>query len=241
MQAKTQAKHVYIESRARPLKSYTLELVRLLSVLSESSVASALMKHVHVMLPFFSALPKSRKQLTRLLVERWSADEDEGVRILAFLCLIRLTRLDQASMYESTAKAMYLAYVKNCKFTSPGTWPLINFMRRSLAELFALDQKSAYNHAFVYVRQLSIGEYSCHACCQLPYLLPVANLVARSVTIQPPYLPQACGTRSPCRRRSRSSLCTTGSSSTHSTSGCSSSAPRTPARTFKTWSTLWRR
>ena len=46
----------------RPLKSYTLELVRLLSVLSESSVASALLKHVHVMLPFFSALPKSRKQ-----------------------------------------------------------------------------------------------------------------------------------------------------------------------------------
>ena len=136
---------------------YTLELVRLLSVLSEASVASALLKHVHVMLPFYSALPKSSKQLTRLLVERWSADEDEGVRILAFLCLIRLTRLDQKSMYESTAKAMYLAYVKNCKFTSPGTWPLINFMRRSLAELFALDPKSAYNHAFVYVRQLSIS------------------------------------------------------------------------------------
>ena len=30
-------------------------------------------------------------------------------------------------------------------------------MRRSLAELFALDLKSAYNHAFVYVRQLSIA------------------------------------------------------------------------------------
>ena len=40
---------------------------------------------------------------------------------------------------------------------SPGTWPLINFMRRSLAELFALDPKSGYNHAFVYVRQLSIA------------------------------------------------------------------------------------
>ena len=82
----------------RPLKLYTLELVRLLSVLSEASVASALLKHVHVMLPFYSALPKSAKQLTKVLVERWSADEDEGVRILAFLCLIRLTRLDQASV-----------------------------------------------------------------------------------------------------------------------------------------------
>jgi hypothetical protein len=55
-------------------------------------------------------------------------------------------------MYETTAKQMYLAYVKNCKFTSPNSWPVINFMRRSLAELFALNQRAAYNYAFVYVR-----------------------------------------------------------------------------------------
>ena len=78
----------------KPLKLYTLELVRLLSVLTEASVVSALLKHVHAMLPFYSALPKSAKHLTRLLIERWSAHEDEGVRVLAFLCLIRLTRLD---------------------------------------------------------------------------------------------------------------------------------------------------
>ena len=51
---------------------------------------------------------------------------------------------------------MYIC-LKNAKFTSPSTWPVINFMRRSLSELMSLDKKAAYNHAFVYVRQLSIS------------------------------------------------------------------------------------
>lgn len=73
----------------RALKTYTMELVRLLSVLTEASVVSALLKHVHAMLPFFSAVPKSAKNLTKVLVEKWSAADDEGVRILAFLSIIR--------------------------------------------------------------------------------------------------------------------------------------------------------
>jgi len=42
------------------------------------------------------------------------------------------------------------------KFTSPNTLPLINFMRRSLAEIFNLDPVLSYRYAFVYIRQLTI-------------------------------------------------------------------------------------
>ena len=140
----------------RMLKLYTMSLVNLLGVSTEPSAVGAVLKHVHSMLPFFSALPKSSKHLVQLLVLRWSTEETDSVRILSFLCLMRLTR-STPGLFGSVVKQMYMAYVKNSKFTSPSTWPKINFMRRSLAELFALDQKAAYNHAFVYIRQLSIA------------------------------------------------------------------------------------
>ncbi len=73
----------------RSLKSYTMDLVRLISVLSERSVVTVLLKHVHQLIPFFAALPKSAKHLMKALIDSWSTHEDEGVRILAFLSIMR--------------------------------------------------------------------------------------------------------------------------------------------------------
>lgn len=49
-----------------------------------------------------------------------------------------------------------MAYVKNSKFVSLNGLAAINFMRRSLVEMFALDSNVSYQHVFLYIRQLAI-------------------------------------------------------------------------------------
>lgn len=47
-------------------------------------------------------------------------------------------------------------FVKNTKFMSPKTQPVITFMQNSLVEIFSLDDHLTYQHGFVYIRQLAI-------------------------------------------------------------------------------------
>jgi len=137
----------------RHVKVYLLELCKLLARVSEPAVATVLLKHVHQMVPFFQAFQKGAKKVLTRLVSSWCQGE-ETVRILSFMCVVRLVR--NTPMLETAVKQMYMAYVKNCKFTSPSSLPLISFMRRSLVELMGLDHNLAYYHAFVYIRQLAI-------------------------------------------------------------------------------------
>ena len=51
---------------------------------------------------------------------------------------------------------MYTAYVRNTKFTSPNTLPLIRVMQRTLAEVGQLNLEVTYKYAFTFIRQLSI-------------------------------------------------------------------------------------
>ncbi|CAF1002106.1 unnamed protein product [Didymodactylos carnosus] len=57
---------------------------------------------------------------------------------------------------QALVKKMYLDYLKNCKFTLPTTLPLINFIQRSLVELYSLDPTVTYQHGFVFLRQLAV-------------------------------------------------------------------------------------
>lgn len=138
-----------------PMKSYLTSSVKVLAAVAEPEIVRVLLKHTLQLVPYYTAFPKISKALTKRLIQFWCTGE-EAVRVLALMAIVRITRNSSDELLQLVLKDMYLSYVKNCKFTSPSTWPVINFMKHSLVEVFALNQSLAYKHAFVYIRQLAI-------------------------------------------------------------------------------------
>lgn len=138
-----------------PLKDYFIDLTKLLEHVSSTNILVVLLKHLHQISPMIASFSTLTKPILKRLVVLWSTSE-ETVRVLAFLSILRITRGQQTSFLNLILKAMYLSYVRNSKFVSPGTLPSINFMRRSLTEMFALDLNVSYQHVFLYIRQLAI-------------------------------------------------------------------------------------
>lgn len=139
-----------------PLRNYLTDLTNLFEHVTSPNIVIALLKHLHQISDMMASFTVLTKPILKRLVVMWSTAGDETIRVLAFLCILKIVRGQQITLLNTILKAMYLAYVRNAKFVSPGTLPGINFMRRSLVEMFALDLNVSYQHVFLYIRQLAI-------------------------------------------------------------------------------------
>ncbi|KAK3575974.1 hypothetical protein CHS0354_037340 [Potamilus streckersoni] len=137
------------------IKNYLTSILQLMTHLSDASMVNVILKHIHRMVGYYACFPKLTKLMMKKVIVVWSTGEETS-RVLAFLCINRLVHVKQEELLETCIKQMYMAYVKNCKFTSPNTLPMINFMQRTLVELFAINFALTYEYAFIYIRQLAI-------------------------------------------------------------------------------------
>ncbi|XP_066261385.1 nucleolar complex protein 2 [Euwallacea similis] len=137
------------------LKTYFIDLLKLLVGVTSSNIQTVVLKHLHYMSPMLNSYTNITKSILTKLIRIWGTAED-SVRVLAFFCILRIVNNQMAGTLDICLKSMYMTYVKNSKFVSISTLASINFMRRSLVEMYTLDLNVAYSHVFLYIRQLAI-------------------------------------------------------------------------------------
>ena len=124
-------------------------------------VLSSLAKYI----PYFTAYPKLSKLYLKTCVQLWCApldtsEEYNTVRLHAFLRVRQLAITQPYPFIEDCLKLTYLSYAKRSKFGTASNvtsvLPTLTFMGNCVVELYTLDYASAYQHAFVYIRQLAL-------------------------------------------------------------------------------------
>lgn len=76
--------------------------------------------------------------------------------VFSFLFLRDLCVQLSSDCIDDCIKGMYKAYVLNCQFVNPTKLQHIQFLGNCFIELLRLDLPTAYQHAFVFIRQLAM-------------------------------------------------------------------------------------
>ncbi|ORC92757.1 nucleolar complex protein 2 [Trypanosoma theileri] len=137
-------------------------LLSLMVSVSESSSDAVLTAGLlHALTPFVPVLHYMKgitKVVLKTALSLCSADE-ESVRIAAYVVVraIATRATGTRSMYQSTAfKGMFLTLVRTAHNYNIRNAPLIAFLMNCVVDLYGTDMEAAYQHTFVYLRQLAI-------------------------------------------------------------------------------------
>ncbi|KAL5525179.1 NOC2 [Sanghuangporus sanghuang] len=135
--------------------SFFHNVLQLIEQLSATDMLVLAVTESAKLLPYVMSSRKAVKSYLKTCLKLWSSAEDEA-RISAFLAIRRLSSSGDEAIKDMALKSTYLSLLRNAKSTNAHTLPSINLMKNSASELFCEDHAAAYQHAFVYIRQLAV-------------------------------------------------------------------------------------
>eukprot|EP00559_Dactyliosolen_fragilissimus_P001736 CAMPEP_0184860358 /NCGR_PEP_ID=MMETSP0580-20130426/5250_1 /TAXON_ID=1118495 /ORGANISM="Dactyliosolen fragilissimus" /LENGTH=862 /DNA_ID=CAMNT_0027357427 /DNA_START=76 /DNA_END=2664 /DNA_ORIENTATION=+ len=147
------------------INTFLKATLHLLSEAKESKLVTFILKSLSKYLPYLPSFPRVAKALLKSTISLWSSTNDSSsdyqkVRLNAFLRIRQLALTQPFPFIEQCLKSSYLAYARRSKFASGATvtslLPTLTFMGNCVVELYSLDYTSSYQHAFIYIRQMTL-------------------------------------------------------------------------------------
>ncbi|OMO74436.1 Nucleolar complex protein 2 [Corchorus capsularis] len=137
------------------LKSYLGNALHVLNQMTDTEMISFTLNRLQCSSVFLAAFPSLLRKYIKVALHFWGTGSG-ALPDVSFLFLKDLCVSLGSDCLDDCCRGIYKAYVLNCHFVNAVKLQHIQFLANCVIELIRVDLPTAYQHAFVFIRQLSM-------------------------------------------------------------------------------------
>lgn len=137
------------------VKSYLGNSLHVLNQMTDTEMISFTLRRLKFSSLFLAAFPSLLRKYVKVALHFWGTGGG-ALPVVAFLFLRDLCIRLGSDCLDDCFKGIYKAYILNCHFINAVKLQHIQFLSNCVVELLGVDLPSAYQHAFVFIRQLAM-------------------------------------------------------------------------------------
>ncbi|RCV42319.1 hypothetical protein SETIT_9G206700v2 [Setaria italica] len=140
------------------MRIYLANALHMITEMTDEQMIAFTIHRVRASAVFLAAFPSLLRKYVKALLHTWA--RGRGAMPLVSIMFLRDLCIQLGSdCLDTCLKGIYKAYLVNCKLSksiSGSKLQHIQFLGNCVRELYSLDPQSAYQHAFVFIRQLAV-------------------------------------------------------------------------------------
>ncbi|KAF5192495.1 Nucleolar complex protein 2-like protein [Thalictrum thalictroides] len=137
------------------LKSYLGNSLHVLNQMTDTEMISFTLRRLRFSAVFLAAFPSLLRKYIKVALHFWGTGGG-ALPVVSFLFLRDLCIRLGSDCVDECFKGIYKAYVLNCQFVNASKLQHIQFLGNCVTELYGVDLSTAYQHGFVFIKQLGM-------------------------------------------------------------------------------------
>ncbi|KAJ0778478.1 putative nucleolar complex protein [Helianthus annuus] len=137
------------------VKAYLGNALHVLNQMTDTDMIAFTLRRLKFSSLFLAAFPSLLRKYIKVVLHFWGTGGG-ALPIVSLLFLRDVCVRLGSDCVDECFKGIYKAYVLNCHFVNATKLQHVQFLGNCVNELFRVDLPSAYQHAFVFIRQLAM-------------------------------------------------------------------------------------
>ncbi|PUZ38456.1 hypothetical protein GQ55_9G197900 [Panicum hallii var. hallii] len=140
------------------MRIYLANALNMITEMTDEQMIAFTIHRARASAVFLAAFPSLLRKYVKALLHTWARGRG-AMPLVSFMFLRDLCIQLGSDCLDTCLKGIYKAYLVNCKLSksiSGSKLQHIQFLGNCVRELYSLDPQNAYQHAFVFIRQLAV-------------------------------------------------------------------------------------